>query len=136
MLNIHETLPKDSVAMFMKDYAFWITSIRTLTIVWKRKVNKNQNYSKGKKGNASFMLQSFTEQSSLPLANFIGSTREKSTDQALFSCSLWWETTSPVPASHIWDHPQNFARNIRKQSLKCLFLASITFNGFEVIKFI
>ena len=37
-----------------------------------------------KKVFTSLTLQSFTEQSSLPLTNFVGSDGEKSTDQALF----------------------------------------------------
>lgn len=48
----------------------------------------------------SLMLHSLTEQSSLPLANFVGHTGEKSTDQALFSCSVNWENSWPVLASH------------------------------------
>lgn len=49
----------------------------------------------------SLMLHILREQSSLPLANFVGSTREKSTDQALFWCSLYWANPCPVLASHI-----------------------------------
>ena len=53
---------------------------------------------------ASLMFHSFTEQSSLPLANFVGQASEKSTDQALFSCSMKCEMACPVVTSHNWIH--------------------------------
>jgi hypothetical protein len=37
---------------------------------------------------AWLILHTFTQQSSLPLANLVGSTSEKLTDQALFRCSV------------------------------------------------
>lgn len=56
-------------------------------------VRKEKEKEKGRerereRGHASLILQSFTEQSSLPLANFVGCTCEKSTDHALLLCSL------------------------------------------------
>jgi hypothetical protein len=57
-----------------------------------------------RRGFTSLMLHSLTVQSSLPLANFVGHTGEKSTDQALFSCSLYWENSWPVLASHNWKY--------------------------------
>ena len=49
---------------------------------------------------ASLMLHSFIEQSSLSRANIVGYTREKkSTNQDLFSCSLYWKK------SLIYSHP-------------------------------
>jgi len=77
-------------------------------IIWSNKNNRDMKIlaisgGKGKRS-ASLMLQSFTEQSSLPLTNFVGSDGEKSTDQALFWCSVYCENPCPVPASHIYIH--------------------------------
>lgn len=79
-------------------------------------------YCTWKRGFTSLMLHSLTVQSSLPLANFVGHTAEKSTDQALFSCSVNWENSWPVLASHNWKciKSYNVMTNAGSQSMAAI----------------
>lgn len=81
-----------------------------------------------RKSSTSLMLQSFTEQSSLPLTNFVGSDGEKSTDHALFWCSVYCENPCPVPASQICIHQHHKVRKWQVKTMKymALYLYPVT----------
>lgn len=103
MLHILSNVIIDFIASFIQFYANMMIAYSYLTLTYGVlliKISKLR-YSY-KVYDTSLMLHNLREQSSPPLANFLGSTREKSMDQALFVCSLCCSNPCPLLVSHIY----------------------------------